>query len=194
MAADKDKDFYWILNILNGKSQGRADRVGCTDRVGHADCVRSGYGYLMRLHVGLINGDRINYNDKSGEIKPIGVIGNLVKQSFRMLVSQLAFFGWLSICFEYYFGSFNNHFKPINKALALKTVEIQSLENLCIFYLYPVCLVWFLFAPGKQARLLVCLVHLVCLTHAKIIHKKLTKMSPQILTKMIHQMQTKMIS
>ena len=41
---------------------------------------------------------------------------------------------WLSICFKYYSDIFNDHFKPTNKALALKTAEIQPFENLINFY------------------------------------------------------------
>ncbi len=36
------------------------------------------YVYTIRLHVGLINGNSINYYE-SGEIKPFRVITNLVK-------------------------------------------------------------------------------------------------------------------
>jgi hypothetical protein len=52
------------------KQSGRVYHVG---HVGHADCVSHadrvgcGYGYVKWLLVGLINGDSIDYNDKSGD-------------------------------------------------------------------------------------------------------------------------------
>ncbi len=80
-----------VNHISNADHVGLADHIGLADYVGLADHVGrvgDGYRYAHRFHVGLVNGDSINYYDKSGEIKPFRRITNLVKQSFRMLVSQ----------------------------------------------------------------------------------------------------------
>ena len=62
----------------------QADGVGHADRVGHADHVGCGYGHVKRLHVGLINGDSIDYNDKSGDEVPF-----IILKSFRLLLFLL---------------------------------------------------------------------------------------------------------
>ncbi len=41
---------------------------------------------------------------------------------------------WLKIYFNRFPGSFNDHFKPIYKALALKTAEIQPCKTFISFY------------------------------------------------------------
>jgi hypothetical protein len=41
---------------------------------------------------------------------------------------------WLKNQYRYYSASFNDHFKPINKALALKTAELWPFDKLNSFY------------------------------------------------------------
>jgi hypothetical protein len=51
---------------------GHADHVSCPDHVGSANCVSwaNHVGHATWLHVGFINGNSIDYYDKSGKIKP----------------------------------------------------------------------------------------------------------------------------
>jgi hypothetical protein len=77
--------FFWLKSSLKWllrksfehsnkiKQVGRVDNVGHVGNT-HSDRVRSGWGYVKRLHVGLINGDSIDYNDKSGDDVPFIIL------------------------------------------------------------------------------------------------------------------------
>jgi hypothetical protein len=86
------KNFYWFLNILNGKNHVHVDHVqhvGLVQHVlhvqhvvhvQHIEQVQHVKISNVRLHVGVSNDDRTDYNDQSGAIKPFRVISNLFKQ------------------------------------------------------------------------------------------------------------------
>jgi len=74
------------------KQVGRVDNVGHADPVGHVDWVQhdnivhldNNGGNVNRLHVGLINGDSIDYNDKPGDEVPF-----IILKKFRLLLRLL---------------------------------------------------------------------------------------------------------
>jgi hypothetical protein len=68
----------WLLiksfeHSIKIKQVGRVDNIGHIGNT-HANCVKFGWGYVQRLHAGPINGDNINYNDKSGEEAPFIIL------------------------------------------------------------------------------------------------------------------------
>ncbi len=118
----------WLL-IKAGRIY-HVGHVGHANRVGHADHVGCGYGYIKRLHVGLINGDSIDYIDKSGDEVPF-----IILKRFRLLLLLLISFKslrklYLSIHYLSYLVCLVCHVCLIRLVCLVRLVHLAHSKNI----------------------------------------------------------------